>query len=457
MSMSMVRQALAACGVLIVTAAAPAVPAYDASLLQARSNFTVNGGGFNLPGDTFFTNGTPAINGGGQVAISLGLLGGADMEGVWLGGSGAGGIVYESPFGGAVSDVSLNDGGLAVFEQTFTTPDGLYFYDDAMADSGMLTDQPIGSTGWGSPTVNAMGDVGYRANFSGDHAFYAYDGVSATLYVAEASLVAQSPYSFLFTPAFNDAGEIASKVRLGLAGQVGNAQPDEIRLFSPGGDSVLIAEDDDGNAGSPYTGFDNSVGVTTNGRVAFIAGLVAGGRGVFLSDGKTTVTIATTNDPEISEIEFFHPAVNSAGLVVFRGKDASGLQAIFVGDGADLDVAVREHDVVATDLGPGRVDQHDGSVVFGGSPSINAGGAVAFQCALTPEDDNQVEWGSGVFIATCAGDLNGDGSVGFVDLTALLGAWGPCPAGDVCFADLDGSGNVGFADLTTLLAAWGGC
>jgi len=52
------------------------------------------------------------------------------------------------------------------------------------------------------------------------------------------------------------------------------------------------------------------------------------------------------------------------------------------------------------------------------------------------------------------GDLTGDGSIGFADLTALLAVWGPCPAG-CCAADLNVDGNVGFADLTTLLASWG--
>jgi hypothetical protein len=56
----------------------------------------------------------------------------------------------------------------------------------------------------------------------------------------------------------------------------------------------------------------------------------------------------------------------------------------------------------------------------------------------------------------CPADLDGSGDVGFTDLTALLGAWGPCGAGP-CPADLDGDGQVGFTDLTTLLGAWGPC
>lgn len=57
--------------------------------------------------------------------------------------------------------------------------------------------------------------------------------------------------------------------------------------------------------------------------------------------------------------------------------------------------------------------------------------------------------------AVCEGDLSGDGSVGFADLSSLLAAWGLCD-GD-CPADLDGGGSVGFADLTILLERWGSC
>ncbi len=54
----------------------------------------------------------------------------------------------------------------------------------------------------------------------------------------------------------------------------------------------------------------------------------------------------------------------------------------------------------------------------------------------------------------CPSDLDGDGTVGVVDLLGLLAAWGTDPGGP---PDLDGDGTVGIADLLVLLSAWGPC
>lgn len=54
------------------------------------------------------------------------------------------------------------------------------------------------------------------------------------------------------------------------------------------------------------------------------------------------------------------------------------------------------------------------------------------------------------------GDLDGDGTVGILDLLALLGDWGPCPDPPAeCAADVDGDGSVGITDLLALLSNWG--
>ncbi len=54
----------------------------------------------------------------------------------------------------------------------------------------------------------------------------------------------------------------------------------------------------------------------------------------------------------------------------------------------------------------------------------------------------------------CLADLDGDGSVGILDLLALLAAWGTDPAGP---PDFDNDGTVDIFDLLTLIANWGEC
>jgi hypothetical protein len=62
-------------------------------------------------------------------------------------------------------------------------------------------------------------------------------------------------------------------------------------------------------------------------------------------------------------------------------------------------------------------------------------------------------WDDVMMTCLCPADLDGDGSVGVLDLLAVLAAWGTDPAGP---PDFDG-GGVGITDLLTLLANWGPC
>jgi hypothetical protein len=56
-----------------------------------------------------------------------------------------------------------------------------------------------------------------------------------------------------------------------------------------------------------------------------------------------------------------------------------------------------------------------------------------------------------------AGDLDGNGIIGFGDLIIALSSWGPCGPSDPCDADIDGDGTVGFVDMLMILSTWGTC
>ncbi|MCP3904979.1 MAG: PQQ-dependent sugar dehydrogenase [Planctomycetes bacterium] len=49
-------------------------------------------------------------------------------------------------------------------------------------------------------------------------------------------------------------------------------------------------------------------------------------------------------------------------------------------------------------------------------------------------------------------DIDCSGDVGFSDILAIIGAWGPC---DGCLEDLNGNGMVGFDDILIVIGAWG--
>jgi len=58
-------------------------------------------------------------------------------------------------------------------------------------------------------------------------------------------------------------------------------------------------------------------------------------------------------------------------------------------------------------------------------------------------------------ISICPADLDGDGQVGFGDLTPILADWDTDGGGSG--SDLDGDGVVGLGDLLAVLTAWGTC
>jgi hypothetical protein len=436
------------------------VPTYTEFELQARSNLCVNEGPtvFNLPCDHFFTSGTVTLNNTGQVAIRLQVMGGADTQGIWFGAEGEGDIVYTSPVGASVSDTVMNNHGYAVFPQTFSSLNGVYFYDSDADTSGFLTNAPLGASVWGSPQVNDNHDVAYRAGFGGGgQAYFSRDVKgNGAIHAANQNADGTSPYTFLFTPSLNNLRQIAGKVRLTGAGNV-----DQIRVFNTNGSSTFIIETSVLDPKSPFSGFDNSVSLNDNGYVAFTATRVAGGRGVYLSNGSELIEIATTDHPDINSIEFFAPAANNNGLVAFRARDGENLYAIFVGDGDKLVRVIGQFDEIPTDLGLGQIAQHDSSPTFGGGVAINDNGDIAFNAALTPVDDTQIEWGSGVYIAYAdldegiPGDLNDDGVVDGADLLILLSQWGKCDDPNDCPADLNNDGTVDGADLLILLSNWG--
>ncbi len=145
--------------------------------------------------------------------------------------------------------------------------------------------------------------------------------------------------------------------------------------------------------------------------------------------------------PEIARPQGVATAVNASGQVVGFYNDLDILNSPFEGflwqDGSRIQLL----DVIHPALGwqvlyPFAINEQ-GWIAGGGVRN----GQLGHGFLMKP-------------VAACPWDLDADGSVGVVDLLALLAEWGGDPGGP---PDFDGDGDVGVLDLLSLLAHWGPC
>ncbi|WP_157744441.1 choice-of-anchor tandem repeat NxxGxxAF-containing protein [Micromonospora viridifaciens] len=373
--------------------------------LQARSNLLVNDNGYHLPPGSQFNSITPVINDAGQVAFRVQLVPdqvdpSAYHPGLWHGGHGDGGIVYTGPTDAlADTDVSINASGDVAFTlSSGGTDNSLYRYDASTRTATRVGTSPVLPNSYRDPQIATAGDIGFQANFGGGRALAAYRGGAGVVYASDKTLDPGSPYTYIYTPSYNSAGQFAAKV----ATSDDYVTKVELRLFNADGSSKRILANQATDPASPYKAFNNSFAFNDAGTVAVIATRVDNKRVLVRSDGTTTTELVVA-DPQatVRDFEYFRPAINNAGQVAFRAVDAQG-QAIYVSDDDSLVRVVGKADMVETDLGVGQIGQHDSSSVFGGAPSINSHGDVVFTAALHPKGNNQVEWGTGVFVAYAA-------------------------------------------------------
>ncbi|MGN6521572.1 MAG: choice-of-anchor tandem repeat NxxGxxAF-containing protein [Dokdonella sp.] len=380
-----------------------ALPTYETVELQARTNLLVNDEGWNLPPGSSFNSISASINANAEVAFRVQVVPdevdpGLSRPGVWLGAHGAGHLVYVGDVDALIdNDTCINDAGDIAFTISASgSGNALYLYDASAGSAGAVNTLPVIPNSYQSPCVNAGGDIGFQASFSGGRAYAARLGGTTAIYVGDAAVSPGSPYTYLYTPSFNATGTIAAKV----ATSADQFSQVEIRAFASDGSSQRLLANQATDVASPYSKFDNSLALADDGTIAVVATRAADNRRVVLrSDGTTTTEIAAV-DPAgtILELDAFPPAINASGWVAFRARDAQG-QAIYLGDGETLLRVAGNGDVVTTDLGAAQLGQHDSSPVFSGRPAINAHGDIAFVAGVYPEGNSQVEWGSGVFVA----------------------------------------------------------
>ncbi|MEN0020479.1 MAG: choice-of-anchor tandem repeat NxxGxxAF-containing protein [Planctomycetota bacterium] len=363
-------------------AAAAQVPNYVGFQLQVATGDIA----FNLPAGSSINSATVALNNRGDVAVKALVPGtnGAEFA-IWAGNRGSGQVIASDPVA-FLSDPDLNNNGRVVWEQDGPTA-GVYSGQVGAVGGSFLTNQPFGATAFTSVEVNDAGDVSFRGRFgfNGTAFLRVNPGTGTTdIYAREQGLDPNSPYSFLFTPSFNNNGQIGGKV------QLAGTSSDELRIFEPDGSSTLIV-----NTGT-FGQIDNGNDLNDSGQVAFV-GEVAGARGVFIGDGSSIVTVAQEGDLDITDIEFFSPSINNDGVVAFRGRDSRGETAIYVGDGVDLVKLVTIGDTLPGTFGDVVAGRPDGQTAFGGGVSINDLGEVAFSVQVNDGFGNLL--GTGIYVA----------------------------------------------------------
>lgn len=420
------------------------LPTYDGLEVQVRSGAA---SAFNIPALYSISNSPPIINNNGDVSLRVFSPGAMS---VWFGNAQNGGIIYQTQDTEAIiSNLDMNDEGYIVWSETFgNNAPGVWQF-DPIGGASYRTNRPLGTSAWTALEVDEDRNIALRASFSGS---YAYASVSptnqVTFYAEDDGVDPFSDWSFLFTPSYNNSGQIGAKVLLGSGGN-------QLRIWNSDGSSTLIASDTGADSSSPYTGFRNSGDLTDDGRYAFAADLVSGGSGVFVSDGATTVEIAqTATNPGLDSIEFFAPRINTNGIVTFRGFDGSGNRSVFVGDGTNLIKIATEGTQLQTDIGVLTIGRLDGSPAFGSSPDINDDGSIVFAASV---NDGVTDIGTAITVATvaitpdCPADVDESGTVDLDDLDIILTNFGQ----QTTDGDTNGDGEVDLDDLDAVLAAFG--
>ncbi len=405
---------LLGCSLLLAMAragAAPnALPDYLSFQLQARGGASVAPAQFNLSAGASVDSATVDLDDAGRIAarvrVPTGQPGDDGNRHVFVGQNGTGFNVSEGPVGSSISAPRVAADGKVWFAANLAgggAAAGIYRYDPVNLSTVRVTGLPSGTMSYFSARGNAAGQVGYLAEFASGRAWVSFASAAADVHLEDRSRNAASPYILLLPPSFDEERLMAGKVVLFSGGNERIVAKDN-RI----GDAVVLARTVGEDAGSPFVAFDDEVGMSrTGGRVAFVADLVDGARGVFRSDAPgSIVEIARTGDPGLSGVEFIAPAVNDDGLVAFRGVDSNGKEALFVADDATLRRVIGRGDPIATDLGPGRIDQDNvNTVALVGGLAINAAGDIAFAAALTPVANNQIEWGTGIYIARAGNQI----------------------------------------------------
>ncbi len=181
----------------------------------------------------------------------------------------------------------------------------------------------------------------------------------------------------------------------------------------------------------------------------------------------TTAYVDQFNGGCVAALQLFSPIALGETVCGQSGVFESGLDVLPDMDWYEITLeAATDLKWTATAEFPGRIWIYDARGGCPGAFLVTTPGDLCEPMTLTADVDAGTYWliisptaftdesscGTHyVATATCAADVDGDGSVDVVDLLLILGSWGT-PGGDV-----NGDGTTDVVDLLIVLGAWGGC
>lgn len=214
---------------------------------------------------------------------------------------------------------------------------------------------------FGRPSVNDDGLVAFRVTSSGVGIYTRLENTGPLTTIANSFGGMGTSYS---PPGINNAGVVAFRAQPSSA----TGLPLGIYTSTDGVTYTSIAD-----VTGPFSSFPatTKVSINENGLVSFLAGLDAGGAGLFVGDGSSVTTIVDSS----TFFSFTPGGLNDSGVLAFIGSIVSADPGVFTGDGTTVNtIATLSTTPYTAFHATGVSISNDGTVVFKadvGAPSIH--------------------------------------------------------------------------------------
>jgi hypothetical protein len=219
---------------------------------------------------------------------------------------------------------AVNATGTVVFRVSYTTAvGGIYTGSGGSLTTVASTSGPEGFTAFGtfgSPTINAAGDVAFLGQFSTTSALLVRGPTPFTVASSNNSPWANGTNVFNDGPAINGNNQVAFR---------GN-QTSDSGVYRFNGNGAPTSTDTIASLNTSPQGFSQFLGdpaINAGGTVVFKANLAAGGSGIYLGTGSGSLTTIVTTGGTITGTGAW-PSINTAGHVAYL-VTGTGYSAVY--------------------------------------------------------------------------------------------------------------------------------